>query len=383
MRVLYVTPTLWQQVVDANGFEVCTHIIDTDTLKVWAGARELVYHTDIQPADYTQFNLDNPSTTSVANEDEAIAHIVGLGGNISPRQADGSPISAPGIRIGREAIYATHNFCDPCTWYSESSRVTDETLSDSGDGLTFNSANTNWIDMNHGRVFDEDGLKEDQALFNPGSPHMYEVVVEVDSVEQTMREPWATSGGDYEVDYESGNITFFASQSGKTVTASYSHAVGSGWILRPLAGKQLTIEKAEVQFAKNITFNATLQMQVYGLVDFFAPYLMTTADPPGPIPPGTPIPIETTHYKTIHQLIDEAVGSFPEIPVFGGRAPAQPLHVFQFHYAAAKLNFDSLGMFLRIQVLGDQPFPGERATATFYLTSKDDPGGAEAIKFFL
>lgn len=56
--------------------------------------------------------------------------VVGL----STRQADGTSLVAVKSRFGREVIYATHNFCDPTTWYSESERVTDKALTDNAGG---------------------------------------------------------------------------------------------------------------------------------------------------------------------------------------------------------------------------------------------------------
>lgn len=293
------------------------------------------------------------------------------------RQADGTPLFASTGRIGKEVIYATHNLTDKTTWYSESARVTDEALVDSGDGLVFNSAHTHWIDMVHGKVFDEDGLVEDQQIFEPGDPHGYHAIVKSDGVEMTIREPFETAGGDYSIDYATGDVTFFASQAGKTVTASYSYAQTSGWIMKPLPNKALVIEKAEVQFSKDIQMQKAFVMEVYGAVDIFAPQLM---EAPYNLPSGTPIPIEGTNYKTIDQLIDEAVGAFPEVPVLGGaRGYTQPRHIFQFHYAAVRTIWASLGMFIRISMQDDAAFTGERATATFYCLSQTDPGIEKAL----
>lgn len=300
------------------------------------------------------------------------------------QQADSTPLTAPGVRLGTETIYATHNFCDPCTWYSESERVTEQALTDSGDGLTWNSGDTSWIDMSHGLVFDEEGLIEDQAIFNPGDPHGYSVVVEVSTDggstwdTKTQRTPFAASGGDYTVDYAAGTVTFATDQSGNDVRASYSKAATSGWIVQPLTDKALTIEKAEIQFSADVDMTSTLIMEVFGTVDIFAPELMGE---PYNLPSGTPIPIETTLYKSMYQIIDESVGTFPAFPALGGstRGTDQPTYILQFHYGAAKQMFSSLGMYIRISLSNDTKFGGERATATFYLLSKSDPGVQSAL----
>lgn len=300
--------------------------------------------------------------------------VVGL----STRQADGTSLVAVKSRFGREVIYATHNFCDPTTWYSESVRVTDKVLTDNAG--TWESGDTNWIDLDHGKVFDEDAVKEDQAIFNP-PPHGYAILVTVDGAAKTARAPWANSGGDFTVNYAAGTITPTTEDwTGKAVLASYSKAATSAWVVTPTEERSLIIEAAEIQFSSDVVLNASLRMEVYGLVDFFAPQLLQSNG--GPLPAGTPIPIEETLYKTIDQLIDEAIGAYPVIPAFSnaaGRGYTQSRHIFQFHYASARAVYSSLGMFIRISIEGDQPFGGERATATFYCLSKADPGPAGAL----
>lgn len=299
-----------------------------------------------------------------------------------PRQPDDVPFVAMAPRRGAEVIYATHNFCDKTSWYSQSVRVTDEALTET-DGTTYTLANKPVINLREGKVFDEEGLYEDQQLAEPLDPHAYEVVVKVDGVEQTQREPFADDGGDYHVDYTDGQIIFAASQAGKAVTASYSYASGSAWEMHPIGARALLIDEAEVQFTIDINYNTNLIMEIYGVADYFAPQLLTTADPPGPLPPGTPIPIAATIYKTVYQLIDEAVGVKPSLPVFTNtdprRGPTQPMQIFTFRYTVARPMYPSLGMFTRIRLQNDAPFGGERATATFYMLSRKDPGAADAL----
>lgn len=265
-------------------------------------------------------------------------------------------------RLGSEVIYATHNFCDPTTWYSESVRVTDEVLTDSGDGLTFDSAHANWIDMTHGAVMDEDAIAEEMA-----PSHKYAVTVTVDDVEKTQRAPFALSGGDYEVDYPLGKVTFFSAQSG-VVKASYSYENGSAWIMRPTTGKQLKIEQAEAQFSDDIVMNDSIRFGAWGLVDVFAPQLI-----PG-VPSGTLIPLQTTRYVRLDQIIDEALGSYPVIPAMGGatRGNLKPRYGFPFRYGAVRVLSSAAGMELRVRLESDIVYGGERATATFYCSSEDE-----------
>jgi hypothetical protein len=141
------------------------------------------------------------------------------------------------------------------------------------------------------------------------------------------------------------------------------------------------LEKSEIQFSADVAFNGTMLMQLYGSADFF----LSQAQRDGMgIPTGIhyPIPLATTKYKTIDQLVDEAISAYPQIPpmsALSGRGFSQPRNVFQFHYASVRTLFESLKMAIHIKVEGDKPFGGERATATFYCTSGIDPGPAAAM----
>ncbi len=277
------------------------------------------------------------------------------------RQPDGSLHIAQVGRLGTEIIFATHDFADPTTWFGDSVRVTEEVLTDSGDGYKFTSSHIHWIDMIHGKVFDED-VHADEV------DHKYLVVVTSDDIILDAREPFASSGGDYFVNYRDGYITFATSQSGKTVKASYSYENGSTWYMRPLPGKKLSIESAEAQFSVDTIINDTIQFGAFGLVDVFAPQLVNN-----PIPSGTLIPIATTRYKTLDQIIDEAIGSFPVIPPLGGfmRGNLHARYGFPFRYGAVRVLNSAAGMELRVFLEGHNAFDGERATATFYCSSED------------
>jgi hypothetical protein len=358
-------------------------------------------------------------------------------------QTDGVPrfVSAP--RVVSEAVYASHNYCDPTTWYSQSMRVANEAAADSGDGLTWNLAEALLIDLTHGKVFDEEGISGDQQILDPGDPHGYLITVRVDGSPVDARPPFASDwsqGGDYYVDYVSGDVIFQATQAGKDVRVDYSYAGGAQWILNPI-GNALFIEKAEIQFSIDVDFKATIKMQALGPVETFAPqlwdqqtpawpvllpqgttlppasgaspgaffyetttpqlYALDSSDPDpanwtwvpvpaGPLPSGYLVPLETTLYKSFDQLIDEAISAFPQIPVFTNTVPPRgflsPKHIFQFHYASAKPFYPSLGMQLWIGLDPELSTPsatalgGERATATFYMTASPDPGPTQAAR---
>lgn len=262
---------------------------------------------------------------------------------------DGLPVTSPEPRTGTELILVTPNFCDPTTWYPTSERITNEALTDSGDGLTWNSSHTFWIDMTHGKLFDEDALAADVG-------HGYSVVVTVDSVEQTPRDPFSDTGGDYVIDYAAGTVTFASSQAGKTVVASYSRMVDSTWILTPDPGYRIDIESAEAQFSQDVVLNDTVVFDIYVYNPYDLPNKVLYA---------------RSSYKRMVNYIDEAEGSYPVIPAIGGpdgRGTSVPIYGFPFRYGTVRKVLSSQGTELRVSLQNHQPFSGEHATATFYCT---------------
>jgi len=322
---------------------------------IWKGE---VPYTVIE-GGYTQEQNDEDKTDFETNY-KATANL-----RLSPAfQDDCSQQVAVVGRQGNETNWASHKFTDATSWYGTSIRVTEETLTDSGDGLTFESGHSPWVDMTHGKVWDEESLCEDV-------PHGYAVTVTVDAVEKTPRKPFAPSGGDYTVDYTTGKVTFAASQAGKTVKASYSYVVDSIWVLKPYVGYALDVEQAELQFSQDMVMKGAIVMAYFGSADHFAP---------GYFPPGTIIELGRQTYNKVHQLIDEAIGSFPVIgaPVGGtSRGMQSPVYGFPFKYGAVRRLWSKWGMEVRIWVEDydgnkNVPFEGEHATGTFYCVSRDE-----------
>lgn len=110
MRVLYVPYATWKAVVQANGFAVYDRLINTNTYQSWCGGLDLVYRTDVEPSDASDYTTAFPTRTTVADEDEAIANIVGLAGVTHPRSADGTvQYSKQQLELGRQSFKRTDN----------------------------------------------------------------------------------------------------------------------------------------------------------------------------------------------------------------------------------------------------------------------------------
>lgn len=244
---------------------------------------------------------------------------------------------------GQRIDVVSPNWCDKTTWYAGSGQALNEVLVDSGDGLTFNSANTHWIDVTHGKLTGEDNLAVgySPSIWADGSPMIEDL-------------PFGGTQHDYTVDYVAGTVTFHEAPT-KPVTASYHYADSSSWSLAPTAGKLLRVVSVELQFSADIEVTDSVH---YSLHVDGQPY-------------GSP-----TVYKTMADFVNESAGAFPAIPALGGaaRGTSQPMYIFQWPYdRRGTLDLkSSLGMEIHIQLANDTPFGGEHAAATFYCISEDE-----------
>lgn len=262
----------------------------------------------------------------------------------------------------------SHDWTDKTTWYEQAVRVVDEAAVDSGDHLTYSLAHGFIIDNYHGKISNEDYLKDAQN-------HNYRVVVKVNGTTKVEQNPHYGSGGDYTIDYDVGRVIFLSAlSSSDAVSVTYFYAVSSVFTIKPGSGKKLVIPLVEVQFSTDIVLKDTAVFQPYGYVDVFAPqYLQSNG---GPYPSGTKIPLgNPTKYKSMSDYQNDAVRSYPGYPAIGGSnwrgAPVGTL-VMDWDYLKAKPLYSSYGMELRVSLEHDEPFEGFYGTATFYCGSEDE-----------
>jgi hypothetical protein len=139
----------------------------------------------------------------------------------------------------KTATYVTGDLTTKTGWWSDSASKTGQTLTDSGDGLTFTSPDTDWIDLT--KVPTRDGLTG------------YDVKVYDNGTLQT-------SG--YTVNYSNGSVTFSSSPTGP-VTADYRYAQTSLHTITPPSGSFYTIPMAMAQFNTGATFSKGFQFKMW------------------------------------------------------------------------------------------------------------------------
>lgn len=238
------------------------------------------------------------------------------------------------------------NWCDKTTWYMDATRVVAEEATDSGDHTTYTLAHEYVIDTYHGKISDEDYLID-------ADDNSYRVVVKVNDVAKTERDPHYGTGGDYEIDYDAGEVTFFSAlDASDVVTVTYHYAGSSKFYLRPLAGRVLSLCRVEVQFTKDVVVNDTTVFAVYGTVGGQRTLL-----------------VQPTVYKTMFDWINDCDGNYPCLQAVSGstwRGMTSDVITLPWNYLATIKLYSSIAMEIEVSLQHDEVFGGKSAAATFY-----------------
>lgn len=254
----------------------------------------------------------------------------------SPKTSQGLSKMALYEPEGDSATIVTFNLADKCSWYIMSAQIVGETLTTS-DSLTFSSSQSSWIDLTHGRCYDEDNIMMANA-------NKWAVKVYVNDVLQTWDETvWS-------VDYPNGKVIFHSIQTG-VVKANFSYATTSYYIVKPKAGKRLTIKQAEIQFSTNTQLPSPI---------LFEPWFSGHPTYGTMAVPGAKIV-----YKNMKDFISACNGGQGLIPKLGELT--YDVHVFPFDYARPKPIRYSDHIEIRVYIKNHQPVTGEYATGTFYV----------------
>ena len=274
----------------------------------------------------------------------------------APKTQDGRPRYVLEKGTASKLNFFTHDWSDPTTWYSKSILVTDEVAVDSGDHQVYKLAHKNVIDTYHSKVYQEDYLKD-------AAGQSFRVTVKVNNVVWLEEDPhFGPDGdGDFTVDYVKGEIHFVEPiNPAHQVKVTYHYASGSGFVIAPTPGKQLSIDMVEVQFSDDIVLTDSVVFQPYGYVEAFAPQLCTANG--GPYPPGTKIPLgNPLKYKSFTDFQAEATKAYTQYPAMGGenwRAAPHKITIMNWDYLSSTLLKASQGMEIRVFLEHDTPFQG-------------------------
>lgn len=237
---------------------------------------------------------------------------------------------APTKLEGSSSILVSHNFCDKTTWWNDSVEVETETLSDNGDHLTYNSAHTHWVDLEHGKVPYEDRIVD-----------TYKPVIYINDVAQT-------SG--FSINYAAGTVTFESSQEGNTIKADYHYATNSTWVIKPDSGKILKIIGTCVRFTDNVAIgNGFVKFQLY-----------IAGNPYG----------DPTYYKNMDDFMKCAMGRIIRVEKFG--AMSNDVINIDFDYITSKDLKSSQYAEIRISLTDHTPITGTYGVVVANVISKSE-----------
>lgn len=292
------------------------------------------------------------------------------------------------------------NMADRCCWYYESVTVTEQSLTDSGDHQLYNSPDDYWIDVKHGRIFKEDRLRAADPTLAVKVEVQYGGTGDWTEVTENS---WGKTDGDYEVDYENGDVLFNSVlDASDNVRASYHKSNGYLFYLEPDAGKLLKVVYAEVQYTEDIRFNGNINFEIEAY---------------NPLDPPNRIVINGYAFKRLRNFFEESIGPYPVMPAHGGevvvttvvgetalqaklqdgykviasrwdgsdfqyvvrgvdpndrRALTHDLLTIPFHYNAFVPLYSSMGMRIKITIQDDLPLGGHFGNITFYCLSEDE-----------
>lgn len=367
MREMPVSYSTLKALKTATGLAWCysdPNDANTYTVFIVDIPRDAVYFTTLPKddgEDQTDFDgAIKPSATLYSSlQDGEASQLVAF--IVAPRTGSGVPIVAAAKTDDARATFITHDWTDKTTWYTASVYVVDEVATDSGNHLLYRVAHQNVIDTYHGKISDENYLKDSNAK-------SYRVSVKVNDVAVVEQDPHFGTGGDFTFDYETGELTFLVERDpAHVIKVTYHYATTSSFTVKPSAGKVMTLVLTEVQLSVDVVPTDSVLFQPYGWVQCFAPGY-------GGLPDNTLIPLgNPSVFKGIKDFLNGSVKAYPKYPAIGGsgwRGVNQDTIVFDWDYVANTIIDGTKGMEIRVTLQHDTEWTGTFATATFYATQR-------------
>lgn len=257
-------------------------------------------------------------------------------------------------RLGSSLTIISHNFADPCTWYTNSIEVVYETLTTKVANTydVYKCSNVNIIDSEHGRI-----------TFDSKMDPKYKIIVTVNDVV-------ITTG--YTFNYELGEITFITPLIiTDVVKINYYYSTDNTFIIKPLAGKKVKIENVECQFSVDVD-----------IANHFEFHFEEWGYNPNALP--NKMLYGFVAYKNAKNFLDESNNTLSVIvPAFDNLT--KEIMIFAWSYPAARVIKSSQGAEVRIKMkdiqngniitnplLSKLAAPIEISSITFYCISETE-----------
>lgn len=274
---------------------------------------------------------------------------------------NGEAIVYTELPIGGGYRPTSHNFCDPCTWYSHSEELVD-TATSTADQITYQVLDGDSnpveyiIDIRHRRLVDEDAMGDgfelsNGVVLNNILPKVYEDGVQIDPTLEVEKEAdlaTATDPDSFWIDYPNGRVVFKTARTGTLTVSCRRRGIqpgNSGYRFQPKIGREYYFEDAEVDYTGNFSMESAMNVNVYvshnQLTD--ADFLRSQgfplpAEATGPqiVPGGLLDPTEVRKYKTFHDFQAKARKFMGPLPGGHGgpsRGSMSEKWTFQWDYA--------------------------------------------------
>lgn len=262
----------------------------------------------------------------------------------------------------------THNFCDPCSWWHESSEHVAQAAT-SGDSLTYDiTGHEKLIDVRHGRLTFEDDLTAATEAPNGNTMTNLVPTVLLDGAPLAQSLEDAAAGADrYTIDYVAGEVVFAVARSGEIVTVSFRKSTTSKFTICPKAGKKIVLQDAEVDVTENIDMTGKFT------VDTFGSHTQLTG--------GAVVSLSKRIYKKMHDFQAAARRFWGPVPANFGLTGGvnSPKWTFEWQYNRSDALYDTpsyrdavLGVPLptlnkvEVSIDGDVAYGGDCLTVTMY-----------------
>jgi len=296
------------------------------------------------------------------------------------KDIQGNLLVAQVVPVGGGFRKVTHNFCDSCSWWQESTEVVDGSTTSSVSETVYTlDSGDKMIDVRHGRLTFEDDLNESTVAPNGNTMTHLVPVVKVDDVALEQSNEDTDSGDDrYVIDYENGVITFaVARQPSEVVTVSYRTPGSSLYTFQPPAGKKWSFEDAEIDASEDVDMTEVFRTALHGS--------HTT------LTGGNVVEVGFRAYKNFHDFQAAARRFWGPLPSgFGGTGGvSSPKWTFEWQYARSDLFYATPNYvdkniapqkitFNRAEgrIVGDVPYGGHFLTLTYYGQETDEGNGS-------
>lgn len=151
----------------------------------------------------------------------------------------------------------SHNFADKLTWWQESARVVEETLTQIST-FEWQTANPFVLDLQHGRLVNEDDVAGGPLSLNPLTlvqfPDGHNLIPTLTIGDETCvridTDPLPQDGAiTYRIYYDTGIIKLGDDRTGQTLKFSYHYAQGNGYKFPPIPDKLYKISITQAKFS--------------------------------------------------------------------------------------------------------------------------------------